>query len=108
MMPFLKTYIDNLVCDWKFNRAALNAMHPTHEISLQANAKQEQIINDLKTLYDACYQQLVYAHNEHCRWYCGYLYQVIENIYPMLTNQFNLHLTRPIHLQTGYHGCFAD
>jgi hypothetical protein len=109
MMPFLKTYIDNLVSDWQLNRAAMRRFAPGHELALQANAKQEQIINDLKTLYDASFQQIVTDGNDHCNWLCGYIHEKMQQHYPFLANvQFNLHLTKAIHLQTNFHGCIVD
>jgi hypothetical protein len=109
MMPFLQTYIDNLISDWQLNKAALRSRYPQDVLSLQANAKQEQIINDLKSLYDASFQQIVTEGNDHCKWLCGYIHEKMQQHYPFAANNmFNLHLTKAVHLQTNFHGCIAD
>lgn len=107
MMPFLQTYVDHLLNDWKLHRGAMSAREDVNSVEqTAANAKQEQIINDLKTLYDSSLCQVLLENNEHCTDLCQYIYTktkvVLPGIAPML---FNMHLKPSVHLQTNLHEC---
>jgi hypothetical protein len=110
MMPFLQTYVDNLLSNWKLHRSALNATEDVNSVQqTAANAKQEQIINDLKTLYDASLAQVLLERNENCTSLCQYIYTQAKVLWPGIAPMlFNTHLKPSIHLQTNFHGCIAD
>lgn len=106
MMPFLQTYIDNLLSDWKLEVAAIKGAS-ANGFTLQqqtANAKQEQIINSIKTLYDAALHQIRSEHNEHCSSLCAYIHNAMLPLLPMLAKtQFSQHLQKPLLLKTNLH-----
>ena len=102
-MNVLIAYTDNLFTDWSLYAAGVNKIGITERESFQFNAKQEQVVNDLKTLYNTAYSVYINDKEESCLKVCEHIYNRMHRALPTLADhQFNFHLCDHISMQTSF------
>lgn len=102
-MNVLFVYIENLLSDWNLHKSALNQTGCPHpDLNMITNAKQEQILNDIKTLYDSSYSVMITDKDAEAKKVCEYISSKMNLLMPMLASQFNNHVSEPFHLQTSF------